>query len=226
MSRMLIETSWREKMQEELGKSYIVDLQSFLEEERRSGCIFPPEEEVFAAFSRTPYERVKVVIMGQDPYHGAGQAHGLCFSVREGVAVPPSLRNIYKEIREDVGEEVPEHGSLESWAKQGVLLLNATLTVREGQAKSHYGRGWERLTDAVIDLLSDREDPMVFVLWGRSAKEKCGRILKKKQHNHVVIESAHPSPLSAHGGFFGSRPFSKINGCLQKWGKTPIRWGV
>lgn len=221
---MKLTKNWHEKLKDEIAKPYVGELKEFLGFERQNGTIYPLEEDVFGAFGYTPFEDVKVVIMGQDPYHGPNQAHGLSFSVRPGVEVPPSLRNIYKELESDLGIAVPNHGHLIKWAKQGVLMLNATLTVRAGQAKSHYGRGWERFTDSVVEKLCQREDPIVFILWGRSAREKCERIIGQSQHATIV--SPHPSPLSAHAGFFGSKPFSKANNYLVDWNKKPIDWSL
>ncbi|MDN3508350.1 MAG: uracil-DNA glycosylase [Simkaniaceae bacterium] len=220
---MAIKRDWYEVIKDESKTHVVESLKEFLEDQRAVDDVFPPADLVFNAFALTPYEKVKVVIMGQDPYHGPGQAHGLSFSVPMGVAIPPSLRNIYKELHDDLGCVIPPHGCLEGWAKQGVLLLNATLTVRSGAPKSHYGYGWELFTDRVIDVLSDREDPLVFVLWGKSAQEKCERILNLKQHPHLVLKSAHPSPFSATR-FFGSHPFSKINRFLESNGREPINW--
>ena len=223
---MAIEKSWHRALKDELTKPYIQKLKNFLTKERAQGqVVFPPEHLVFNAFSKTPYEKVKVVIMGQDPYHNVGQAHGLCFSVAKGVRPPPSLKNIYKELEADLGIPPPNHGCLEKWCDQGVLLLNATLTVRAHTPKSHYGKGWEQLTDQVIAKLCERKDPMVFILWGRSAKEKCSRILDQKKHPHYVLSGAHPSPFSSHL-FFGCRHFSKANDFLKKWDKTPIDWSL
>jgi len=223
---MLIEKSWHDSLKEEINKPYILDLKKFLEEERIKGeKIFPPENEVFNAFKQTPYDQVKVVLMGQDPYHGEGQAHGLCFSVQKGVALPPSLKNIYKEMEQDIGIPPANHGCLINWSKQGVLMLNATLTVRKGQPKSHYGKGWELFTDGVIRKLCQRKEPLVFILWGKSAKEKCENILNTMDHPHAILTSAHPSPYSA-ANFFGCRHFSKTNELLQKWGIPPINWSL
>lgn len=223
---MLIEKSWHDALKKELSKPYIFDLKTFLEAERESGeKVFPPEKEVFNAFKQTPYDQVKVVLMGQDPYHGEGQAHGLCFSVAKGSPLPPSLKNIYKEMKQDLGIAPANHGCLLNWSKQGVLMLNATLTVRKGTPKSHYGKGWEIFTDAVIQKLCQRKDPLVFILWGKSAKEKCENILNTMTHPHAVLTSAHPSPYSATN-FFGCRHFSKANELLKTWGKTPINWSL
>lgn len=197
-------------------------LESFVAEERAASAIFPPAEEVFSAFTLTPIDEVSVVIVGQDPYHGPGQAHGLCFSVREGVALPPSLKNIYKELQNDLGVETPTHGCLTGWAKQGVLLLNATLTVSQSSPLSHHGKGWELFTDAVIQALCKRPQPIVFLLWGRSAQQKCRHLVCSEER--LVLQAPHPSPFSAYQGFFGSRPFSQINEFLLKHNKAPINW--
>jgi len=221
-----IEPSWKKALGDELYEPYILQLAAFVEKERASGIpIYPPRELVFNAFYKTPFEAVNVVIMGQDPYHGPGQAHGLCFSVPHGVPPPPSLQNIFKEIHTDLGIETPSHGCLIRWAEQGVLLLNATLTVRQSNAMSHHGKGWERFTDAVIKVLAKRQDPLIFVLWGRSAQEKCRHCVQSERiTNHVLLTAAHPSPLSARQGFFGCHHFSKINEILKGWGKAPIDW--
>ena len=216
-----MESSWRPVLKAEIEKDYWKTLQSFVKGERAQHTVFPKEADVFAALHLTPYEQVRVLVLGQDPYHGAGQAHGLCFSVQRGVAVPPSLANIYKELRTDVGFTAPGHGNLEHWARQGVLLLNAVLTVREGQPNSHQGRGWETFTDAVIQAVNARSERVVFVLWGAYARRKGGLIDRER---HVVVESAHPSPLSAYQGFFGSRPFSRINAALREAGTAEIEW--
>ena len=185
------------------------NLKEFVAEDiNRGSVVYPKPEDIFKAFSCTPFDRVKVVIMGQDPYHGEGQAEGLCFSVKRGVALPPSLKNIYKELDSDLGIAAPSHGSLESWAKQGVLLLNATLTVRAGQPKSHFGKGWEDFTDETIRKICERKDPVVFILWGNSAKQKCEKILESTEHHHAILTSAHPSPFSAHK-FLGCKHFFK-----------------
>lgn len=221
-----MEASWLEKLGKEFEKPYMKELEAFLKQEMQSGAeIYPPFDLVFNALCQTHFDDVKVVIMGQDPYHGPGQAHGLSFSVPVGVPTPPSLQNIYKEIRDDLGFAIPEHGCLLHWAKQGVLLLNATLTVRAGEAKSHFGRGWERFTDRIIELLTEREDPIVFILWGKSAYEKFKHISSTTSH-HLVLTSPHPSPLSAHAGFFGNGHFSKANQFLIKSGKPPIDWAI
>lgn len=218
-----LEKSWQEALREEWGKEYVGKLARFVAEERARGAVYPGKREVFAAFEMTPFESVKVVIMGQDPYHGQGQAHGLSFSVKRGVALPPSLQNIYKELKSDVGMAVPGHGELGGWARQGVLMLNATLTVRDGEPRSHYGQGWERFTDAVVDRLSQRKEGVIFVLWGKSAQEKCAKI---EGEQHTFLASPHPSPFSAYHGFFGCRHFSKINDLLKQQGKEPIAWSA
>lgn len=205
----------------EFAKPYWQQLQRFVAGERARYTVFPPEPEVFAALHLTPYATTRVVILGQDPYHGPNQAHGLCFSVRRGVAVPPSLANIYSELKADLGVQPPAHGNLEAWARQGVLLLNATLTVRAAQAASHQGKGWETFTDEVLRTVNAKPHPVVFLLWGATARKKKSLIDLSR---HTVIESAHPSPLSAHNGFFGSRPFSRTNEALVSAGLEPIEW--
>lgn len=223
---MTLHKSWHERLKEELKKPYISNLKTFLNTEKEKKAeIFPPENLVFNALAQTPYDEVKVVIMGQDPYHGYGQAEGLCFSVKKGVTIPPSLKNIYKEIKDDLGFEPPNHGSLIAWAKQGVLMLNATLTVRAKEPKSHYGKGWELFTDSIVRILCQREDPIIFLLWGKSAQEKCENILNKEKHSHIILTCAHPSPYSV-SGFFGCRHFSKTNQYLANIGKTPINWEI
>lgn len=216
-------TDWNPVLRHEFDRPYWSELQNFVREERLRGPVFPPADEVFAALHLTSLADTQVVILGQDPYHGAGQAHGLCFSVRRGVPVPPSLRNMHKELRDDLGCPVPTHGNLEHWARQGVLLLNTTLTVREGAAASHQGRGWETFTDHVITAVSAKTSPVVFLLWGAASRKKKSLI---DTDRHVVIESAHPSPLSAHNGFFGSRPFSRANQALRESGREPIDWAI
>jgi uracil-DNA glycosylase len=216
-------TDWNPVLAAELAQPYWAELQAFVAAERAAGPVYPPADEVFAALHLTPFAHTKVLILGQDPYHGPGQAHGLCFSVRRGVPVPPSLRNVFTELRDDLGVEPPGHGCLEGWAHQGVLLLNATLTVRAGAAGSHQGRGWERFTDQVIHAVNAKETPVVFVLWGTSARRKRTLIDTSR---HTIIESAHPSPLSASNGFFGSRPFSRINAALEAAGHPPINWSL
>ncbi len=218
-----METSWRPILGDEAHKPYFRDLQRFVAEQRQKRTIFPPEDEVFAALHLTPYEKVSVLILGQDPYHDDDQAHGLCFSVRPGVAIPPSLLNIFKELQSDLGCRIPNNGYLAHWAEQGVLLLNAVLTVQAHQANSHKDKGWETFTDEVIKAVNAKTDPVVFVLWGANARKKISLIDPSR---HVVIESAHPSPLSSYRGFFGSRPFSRINAALRSNGKAEIDWQI
>ncbi len=221
-----MEASWLELLQGEFEKPYMKELEAFLAKEIRSGAeIYPPFELIFNAFCQTPFDKVRVVIMGQDPYHGPGQAHGLSFSVPKGIPIPPSLQNIFKEIKDDLGIQPPNHGCLIEWARQGVLLLNATLTVRANEPKSHYGKGWEPFTDRVVQLLCTRKDPLVFLLWGKSAADKFQHICMNASH-HLVLAASHPSPLSAHSGFFGCRHFSKANEFLKKVGKKPIDWAI
>ncbi len=207
----------------EFAKPYWSRLQEFVADQRARYTVFPPESQVFAALHLTSYADTRVVILGQDPYHGPRQAHGLCFSVQPGVPIPPSLVNIYKELRADLGITPPSHGNLESWARQGVLLLNTTLTVRAGQAASHHGHGWETFTDEVLRIVNAKPQRVVFLLWGSNARKKKSLIDLSR---HVVIESAHPSPLSAHNGFFGSRPFSRANAALTEAGLQPIDWAI
>lgn len=217
-----LDDSWRELLHAEFDAPYMQTLREFLLREKQQGKrIFPPGNEIFHALNATAFERVKVVIIGQDPYHGPGQAHGLCFSVKPGVAIPPSLVNIYKELQSDLGCLPPGHGNLESWAEQGVLLLNAVLTVQAGNAGSHQGKGWERFTDRVIEVLNRQRNNLVFMLWGAYAQKKGAMIDRQR---HLVLESTHPSPLSAHRGFFGNRHFSRCNTYLQEHGITPIDW--
>lgn len=217
----IIHNSWQDVLADEFEKPYYHSLRDFLKKEYKTQKIHPDMYHIFEALELTPYEKVKVVILGQDPYHGANQAHGLSFSVQPGVKIPPSLNNIYKELQSDLGIEPVNHGNLVSWAKQGVLLLNTVLTVREGQAYSHRGQGWERLTDTIIEKLNEREQPVVFILWGKPAQEKMKMIDKSK---HIILTSSHPSPLSAHRGFLGSKPFSKTNDALLALGEQPINW--
>ena len=216
-------TDWNPVLRSEFAKPYWHQLQDFVAGERARHLVFPPAPEVFAALHLTPLATTRVVILGQDPYHGPGQAHGLCFSVRPGVAVPPSLQNIHKELTADLGIPAPRHGNLEAWAGQGVLLLNTTLTVRAGQAASHQGKGWETFTDEVLRAVNAKPHRVVFVLWGASARRKKSLI---DLDRHTVVESAHPSPLSAHNGFFGSRPFSATNAALEAAGLPPIDWAI
>ena len=217
-----IEAGWLQALNEEFKKDYFIKLKAFLNEDKNKYKLFPPGSQIFEAFNLTPFDEVKVVILGQDPYHGAGQAHGLSFSVPDGVKPPPSLVNIFKELHEDVGIEIPKTGNLTPWAKQGVLLLNATLTVREGQAGSHQNKGWELFTDAVIKKLSDEKTGLIFLLWGNYAKQKGALIDTVKHH---VLAAPHPSPL-ARGGFFGCKHFSKTNQILQKQGQKPVNWSL
>ena len=216
-------TDWNPLLRSEFTKPYWQPLQQFVADERAHATVYPPEPEVFAALHLTPYAATRVVILGQDPYHGPGQAHGLCFSVRRGVKVPPSLQNIYAELQADLGITPPAHGNLQAWAEQGVLLLNTCLTVRGGAAGSHHGKGWETFTDEVLRVVNTKPDPVVFVLWGAPARKKKALIDTTRHH---VVESAHPSPLSAHNGFFGSRPFSRVNAFLEADGLAPIDWRV
>ncbi|WP_028298076.1 uracil-DNA glycosylase [Olivibacter sitiensis] len=219
-----LEKSWLDVLADEFEKPYMKSLKSFLTEEKANHQIYPPNKLIFNAFQHTPFDKVKVVILGQDPYHNVGQAHGLSFSVPEGIAIPPSLQNMYKELSNDIdGFTIPRHGNLTKWADQGVLLLNATLTVRAHQAGSHQKKGWEQFTDEAITKLSQLREGLVFILWGAYARKKMALIDTSK---HCVITSAHPSPLSAHNGFFGSKPFSKANAYLISKGKTPIDWQV
>lgn len=219
--KAIIHNSWQEVLEEEFTKEYYLHLREFLKQEYSRQTIYPDMYHIYSALELTPYEEVKVVILGQDPYHGANQAHGLSFSVQPGVRTPPSLMNIYKELQDDLGYLPVSHGFLESWAKQGILLLNTVLTVRNGQAYSHRGQGWENLTDAIIKKLNERSKPIVFILWGKPAQEKIKMIDTNK---HIIIKSPHPSPLAAHRGFFGSKPFSKANRALEQLGETPINW--
>lgn len=219
--KAIIHNSWQDVLEEEFTKEYYLNLRDFLKQEYSQQTIYPDMYHIYSALELTPYEEVKVVILGQDPYHGPNQAHGLSFSVQPGVKTPPSLMNMYKELQADLGYPPVAHGFLESWAKQGVLLLNTVLTVRNGQAYSHRGQGWETLTDAIIKKLNDRDKPIVFILWGKPAQEKIKMIDTSK---HIIIKSPHPSPLAAHRGFFGSKPFSKTNQALEQLGETPINW--
>jgi uracil-DNA glycosylase len=216
-----LEPSWKEALSSEFGEPYFRELTAFVKEEYEKGSVYPHPKNIFRAFELTPFEKVKVVILGQDPYHGPKQAHGLSFSVEGGVRNPPSLKNIFKELESDVGKRENGSGDLSGWAAQGVLLLNATLTVREGAAGSHQGKGWERFTDAVIRTLSEKREHLVFILWGNYARNKKALIDAKA---HCIIESAHPSPFSAASGFFGSMPFSRTNEYLAAHGKEPIDW--
>ncbi|MGM9903409.1 MAG: uracil-DNA glycosylase [Enterococcus sp.] len=217
----IIHNSWQDILADEFEKEYYQHLRTFLKQEYTTEKIHPDMYHIYEALELTPYEKVKVVILGQDPYHGVNQAHGLSFSVQPKVKTPPSLVNIYKELEADLGIAPASHGNLVSWAKQGVLLLNTVLTVREGQAFSHRGKGWEQLTDKIIEKLNEREKPIIFILWGRPAQEKSKMI---DQSRHIILTSPHPSPLSAHRGFFGSKPFSKTNDALLALGEKPIDW--
>jgi uracil-DNA glycosylase len=216
-----VPTDWNPLLRGEFAKPYWQELQRFVADERSRTQVYPASDDVFAALHLTPYAETRVLILGQDPYHGPGQAHGLCFSVRPGVTAPPSLVNILKELRDDLGCDVPAHGCLDAWARQGVLLLNAVLTVRAAAAASHAGKGWETFTDEVIRTVAAKEQRVVFILWGGYARRKKALIDTSR---HVVIESAHPSPLSARNGFFGSRPFSRANAALEEAGLPPIDW--
>jgi len=218
-----IHESWYEVLKEEFEADYFKSLKSFLLEEKKSNIVYPPSQQIFAAFDTTPFDNVKVVVLGQDPYHGPGQAHGLCFSVNSGIKHPPSLRNIFKEIETDLGIPYPKSGSLIPWAEQGVLLINATLTVRAHQAGSHQNKGWEKFTDAVIHKLSNEKENLVFLLWGNFAISKSALI---DQSKHRILTSVHPSPLSAHRGFMGCKHFSKTNQILSQNGFNTIDWSV
>lgn len=217
-----LEPSWKEVLEEEFDKDYFKQLAEFVRSEYEHAIVYPPPKNIFRAFELAPFNGVRAVILGQDPYHGAGQANGLCFAVGQKVALPPSLQNIFKEIEKDLGEPLKHKtGDLERWAKQGVLLLNATLTVRAGAAGSHQHKGWEEFTDAVVRALNEKKEHLVFMLWGNYAKQKGAHINRGK---HLVLESAHPSPFAAHSGFFGSKPFSKTNAYLEAHGQKPIDW--
>ena len=216
-----IEESWKKQLQTEFEKDYFIKLTDFVRNEYASTQIYPPGKLIFNAFYLCPFDKAKVVIIGQDPYHGPGQAHGLCFSVNDGVAFPPSLKNIFKEIQDDLGIPVPDSGNLTRWANQGVLLLNATLTVRAHQAGSHQKKGWEEFTDAAIRALAEQREHLVFILWGAYAQKKGAFIDRNK---HLVLASAHPSPLSAYNGFFGNKHFSRANEYLMAHGETPVSW--
>jgi uracil-DNA glycosylase len=219
-----LDESWRAPLREEFDRPYMQALKQFLEQEKASGKrIFPKGSEYFRALDLTPLDKVKVVILGQDPYHGEGQAHGLCFSVRPGVRTPPSLVNIYKELKSDLGLTPPRHGFLEHWAKQGVLLLNSVLTVEMGRAASHQKRGWEEFTDAIIRLVNSQAEPVVFLLWGAYAQRKAAFV---DDTRHLVLKAAHPSPLSAHNGFLGCRHFSQANAFLEAKGRRAVDWAL
>ncbi|MBO4498988.1 MAG: uracil-DNA glycosylase [Bacteroidaceae bacterium] len=216
-----IEESWRMRLQNEFDKPYFRTLTDYVRQEYCQTVVFPPARLIFNAFDLCPFDKVKVVIIGQDPYHGPGQAHGLCFSVNDGVQFPPSLQNIFREIHDDLGKPIPQSGDLTRWARQGVLLLNATLTVRQHQAGSHQGKGWETFTDAVIRVLNDERENLVFILWGSYAQKK-GAVIDRNRH--LVLSSVHPSPLSAYAGFFGNHHFSTANKWLEAHGMEPIDW--
>lgn len=221
MTKQILQNDWWQYLSQEFDKEYYLRLREFLKQEYQEHTIYPSMDNIFNALHETPFKKVKAVIIGQDPYHGPNQAHGLSFSVNPGVAIPPSLRNIYKELAADVGFEIPNHGYLVHWAKEGVLLLNNVLTVRAGEAHSHQKKGWEQFTDEVIRQLNEKSEPVVYVLWGAAAKKKKHLI---NQEKHFTVESVHPSPLSAHRGFFGSKPFSKTNELLVNAGLEPIDW--
>jgi uracil-DNA glycosylase len=216
-------TDWNPLLRDQFDESYWSELMTFVQQERSDHEVYPPHNEVFAALHLTSFADTRVVILGQDPYHGPKQAHGLCFSVRPGVPIPPSLRNIHQELHDDVGVDIPSHGSLEKWAANGVLLLNTTLTVRAHAAASHQGHGWERFTDQIIQVVNDKPTSVVFILWGAAARKKKSMI---DTGRHTVVESAHPSPLSARNGFFGSRPFSQANDALTRNGLPPVDWSL
>ena len=216
-----IGNEWDALLADEFEKDYYLQLREFLKQEYRTARVYPPMKDIFNALKYTSYSDVKIVILGQDPYHGEGQAHGMCFSVRPGVPMPPSLQNIFKELHDDIGIFPPQSGCLVPWAREGVLLMNTVLTVREGQPNSHKDKGWEILTDRIISLLGERETPMVFLLWGANARKKKELITRPQ---HLILECPHPSPLSAYAGFFGCRHFSKCNDFLKKHGETPIDW--
>ncbi|MFU2016379.1 uracil-DNA glycosylase [Peribacillus butanolivorans] len=223
MAKQILTNDWWPLLEEEFKKNYYQELREFIKLEYSQHVIHPNQDDIFNALQFTSYKKVKVVILGQDPYHGPDQAHGLSFSVKPEVRIPPSLRNIFKELQSDLGCEVPDNGSLVEWADQGVLLLNTVLTVREGEAHSHRGKGWEIFTNQVIRLLNDRQEPVVFILWGRPAQTKIPLI---NESRHKIITSVHPSPLSATRGFFGSKPFSKTNQLLKEMGESPIDWKI
>lgn len=218
-----LNNDWAQRLEQELEKPYFQQMLALLEQKYNNEIVYPAKEHIFNALHYTPYESVKVVILGQDPYHGEGQAHGLSFSVRKGVKTPPSLQNIYKELQADIGCPIPDHGCLEHWAEQGVLLLNTVLTVDEGKPNSHQRIGWESFTDAVIEALNEREAPVVFILWGNHAQAKAANIQADK---HLIIASPHPSPLAARKGFFGSKPFSQTNAFLSSIGSAEIDWQI
>lgn len=223
MKKKILSNDWAPLLEEEFEKEYYLRLREFLKKEYQTKIVYPDMYDIFNALHFTPYKNVKVVLLGQDPYHGPNQAHGLSFSVKPNVPIPPSLKNIFQELHDDLGCYIPDNGCLISWARQGVLLLNTVLTVRQGEAHSHRGKGWEQFTDRVISLINNREKPAVFILWGRPAQSKLPLI---DQTKHFIIRSPHPSPLSANRGFFGSRPFSKANRFLREIGETEIDWQI
>ncbi|RST60931.1 uracil-DNA glycosylase [Siminovitchia terrae] len=223
VAKNILDNDWAPLLEEEFQKPYYLSLREFLKKEYMEESVYPSMHDIFNALKFTPFHKVKVVLLGQDPYHGHGQAHGLSFSVKPGVKTPPSLKNIFKELQEDVGCRIPNNGCLEKWANEGILLLNTVLTVRAGEAHSHRGKGWETFTDKVISLVNERETPVIFILWGKPAQEKIRLIDTTK---HTIIKSPHPSPFSANRGFFGSRPFSKTNECLLGLGEKPIDWQI
>lgn len=219
----MLNKEWASALKDEVNKPYYQKLRAFMVEEYSSRCIFPPREDIFNALRLTSISHVKVVILGQDPYHEPGQAHGLAFSVKRGVKIPPSLLNIYKELKEDLGIDMPQHGELTSWAKQGVLLLNTVLTVRRGEANSHKDKGWEEFTDRIIEIINEKKEPVVFMLWGGNAQAKAKLLNNPK---HLVLKTTHPSPLSAHRGFLGCRHFSKANTFLEENNIKPVNWQI
>jgi len=224
LDKKKLDKTWRKKLSSELESAYFLELSEFLNNEvKAKKKIYPENAQIFSAFNNTPFEDVKVIIIGQDPYHGPDQAHGMCFSVLPGIKVPPSLRNIYKELESDLGVETPTHGHLTSWAKQGVLLLNAVLTVEDSKAGSHHGKGWEKFTDRVIEVLNQEREDLVFLLWGSPAQKKASKVDPKR---HYILKCPHPSPLAAYRGFFGSKHFSKTNTFLESKGITPIDWSI
>lgn len=222
-STVKIEKSWKKKLDPFFQMPSFVSLKQFLKEEKKKCRVYPPGNKIFSAFDLCPFDKVQIVIIGQDPYHGYQQANGLCFSVSDGIPIPPSLKNIFKEMHADLGLDIPQSGNLEHWAKQGILMLNATLTVRANEAGSHQHKGWEEFTDGVIKLLSSEKENLIFLLWGNFAKNKSSLINKD---NHFILTSAHPSPFSAHHGFFGCRHFSKTNAILHQLGKNAIQWVI